>query len=363
MSGTSADGIDAVVVSIEEPQGLRLLASHHERFDEDLRRRIQSLMRPDSNELERAALAGNILGEQFARAANAALDASGLSRNQIRAIGSHGQTLRHNPQAEPPYTVQIGNPAIIAERTGIATVADFRSRDMAAGGQGAPLVPGFHRWVFWQPGVRRIIVNIGGIANLTILPADPHAPVFGFDTGPGNTLLDHWISRHRGERFDADGDWAAAGKLDQALLAHLLEDPFFTRPPPKSTGVEYFSAAWLGSRIAECPHACSPGDVQTTVTELTACTIARAISGPGGGADEVYVCGGGAHNKALVHRLQASLGSIPLRSTAELGLHPDWVEAAAFAWLAHRTTEGLTGNLPAVTGASHEVVLGAIYPG
>ena len=361
MSGTSADGIDAVVVAIEEPRALRLLASHHERYDDELRPRIQSLMHPGNNELERAALIDSILGERFAQAANTALAMSGLDKSQIRAIGSHGQTLRHGPQAAPPYTVQVGNPAVIVEQTGITTVADFRLRDMAAGGQGAPLVPGFHHWLFSQPGRRRIIVNIGGIANITALPSDPHAAVIGFDTGPGNTLLDRWIANHRNEDYDAGGNWAAAGSVDHDLLRHLLEDPYFARQPPKSTGVEYFSLAWLGSHLEDLRGDRKPVDVQATLTELTAISVVRAIAGSGG-ADEVFVCGGGAHNRELMRRLQINLGTIPLRDTTDLGLHPDWIEATAFAWLAHRTIEKLPGNLPSVTGAHHAVVLGAVYP-
>ena len=362
MSGTSADGIDAVVVAIDEPRTFRLLASHHQRYDHELRARIRALMHPGDNELERAALIDGILGERFAQAANTALDKSGLDKRQIRAIGSHGQTLRHGPHAAPPYTVQIANPAVIAEQTGIATVADFRLRDLAAGGQGAPLVPAFHQWLFRQPGLRRIIVNIGGIANLTALPSDPVAAATGFDTGPGNTLLDCWIGAHRDELYDAGGRWAASGSVDQELLVRLLEDPFFAGRPPKSTGIEHFNLSWVESLLAGTREHRDPVDVQATLTELTACSIARAIAGPGGGADEVFVCGGGAHNGELMRRLQADLGDIPLRSTADLGLHPDWVEAAAFAWLAHRTLEGLPGNLPSVTGARHAAILGAVYP-
>ncbi len=362
MSGTSADGIDAVVVAIEEPRALRLLAHHHQRYDDELRPWIQSLMHPGSNELERAALVDVILGGWFAKAANAALAKSGLDKSQIRAIGSHGQTLRHGPQAAPPFTVQVANPAVIAEQTGITTVADFRSRDMAAGGQGAPLVPAFHHWLFLQPGLRRIIVNIGGIANLTALPSDPSAAVIGFDTGPGNTLLDRWIGSHRGENYDAGGSWAAAGSVDNKLLGRLLQDPYFTRQPPKSTGVEHFDLAWVESHLADTRGGHAPRDVQATLTALTARSIALAINGHGGGADEVFVCGGGSHNSELMRRLQADLGTIPLRSTVDLGLHPDWVEATAFAWLAHRTIERLPGNLPSVTGARHAAVLGAVYP-
>ncbi len=361
MSGTSADGISAVAVAIAEPGILQLLATHHEPYGTALRELTQSLMQAGSNELERAATLDVMLGEGFAAAAQTVLALAGLDGSQIRAIGSHGQTLRHGPQATPPYTVQIGNPAIIAERTGITTIADFRRRDLAAGGQGAPLVPAFHRWLFWRQGVRRIIVNIGGIANITVLPAASEDPVTGFDTGPGNTLLDHWVSEHRGSAYDEGGHWAATGTVDRELLDRLRSDGYFSRLPPKSTGVDYFSPSWVKTRLAAAPGT-APADVQATLTELTACSIGDAIAGAGGGADEVFVCGGGTHNHELMRRLQVRLGAIPLHTTARLGLDPDWVEAAAFAWLAHRTLEGLPGNLPSVTGARHPVVLGAIHP-
>ena len=363
MSGTSADGIDAVAVAIHEPRQLELLASSHHPYSDSLRDQILSLTQPGDDEIGRSAVLDGVLGELFADAANSLLRQAGLNKAEVRAIGSHGQTIRHAPGAAHPYTVQIANPAVIAEQTGITTIADFRARDMAAGGEGAPLVPAFHHWLFQHPGKRRAIVNIGGIANVTALPVEAQGAVIGFDTGPGNTLLDRWITRHRGVRYDADGDWAAAGAVIEALLQHLSQDPYFARRPPKSTGTEYFNLPWLDAQLKKVLHdRNAAADVQATLVELTARTIARAIDQQAGGADEVFVCGGGAHNRELMRRLQADLAAVPVRSTAELGLHPDWVEATAFAWLGHQTLAGRPGNLPSVTGARHPALLGAIYP-
>ena len=362
MSGTSADGIDAVVVAIHEPRQLKLLANSHVPYSDALRTQILALTHSGDNEIERSAVLSGVLGELFAEAANSVLSQAGLNKGDIRAIGSHGQTIRHGPRAAYPYTLQIANPAVIAEHTGITTVADFRARDMAAGGEGAPLVPAFHRWFFLHPGSRRAIVNIGGIANATLLPAETAGSVIGFDTGPGNTLLDRWIGRHRGERHDGNGNWAASGSVDEALLKQLLQDPYFARRPPKSTGPEYFNLSWLDAQLSATKLQTAAEDVQATLTELTARTITHAIEDQAGGSGEVYVCGGGVHNAELLRRLQVDLGSVPVRSTAELGLHPDWVEATAFAWLAHQALEGRPGNLPSVTGARHATPLGAIYP-
>ncbi|MHB8453568.1 MAG: anhydro-N-acetylmuramic acid kinase [Acidiferrobacterales bacterium] len=362
MSGTSADGINAVAVAIAEPHGLELLACIHLPYTDSVRAAIQSLMQPGDNEIDRSAILDRNLGQLFAEAASAVAAKAGLDKSRIRAIGSHGQTVRHGPLAIHPYTVQIANPAVIAEKTGITTVADFRSRDMAAGGQGAPLVPAFHQWLFDHAGIRRAIVNIGGIANLTMLPGAASEAVIGFDTGPGNTLLDSWTGRHRGKRYDADGDWAATGSVDEELLEHMLADPYFALPPPKSTGREYFNLTWIDSQLSASSTRPASVDVQATLTELTAHSIAQAITGLAGGAREVFVCGGGAHNRELMRRLQANLGPVPLRTSVDLGLHPDWVEASAFAWLAHQTLGGRPGNLPSVTGAHHAVLLGAIYP-
>ena len=366
MSGTSADGIDAVVVTIDGPGSMRVLASHSYPYPATTRAQIQDLMSATPNipqkhgsEIERAAELDMALGELFADAANCVLEKSSLHAGQIRAIGSHGQTLRHGPRAAHPYSVQIANPSMIAERTGITTVADFRTRDMAAGGQGAPLVPAFHQWLFQRPDVARVIINIGGIANITYLPHVAHIPVVGFDTGPGNTLLDQWIDQHQGQSFDRDGNWAASGKISESLLANMLNDPYFSLVPPKSTGREYFHLTWLRRYLDTCTGL-PAADVQASLAALTTHSLTRAIQALGR-VDEVYVCGGGVHNRVLMEGLQRLLKPIPVASTESLGLHPDWVEAVAFAWLAHQTLEGRPGNLPGVTGARRGVILGGVY--
>lgn len=359
MSGTSVDSVDAALVSISQAGALEILATHRHPIPEVVRTAILALMQSGPDEVDREGELDMQLGELFADAANQLLKQSGRSASGIRAIGSHGQTIRHRPQTAHRFTRQIGNPSVIAERTGITTVADFRARDIAAGGQGAPLVPAFHEGMFRKTGTNRAVVNIGGIANVTGLPGDPRATVTGFDTGPGNTLLDGWIYHIRGEKLDRDGAWAASGTVRPELLERLLADNYFNLLPPKSSGREHFHLNWLrgalrGQEAAE--------DVQATLAELTARSIAEALNRylPATPA-EVYVCGGGVHNRDLLARLQRLLGNIPLSSTRALGLDPDWVEAAAFAWLAHRTLAGKHGNLPSVTGAKHPVVLGGIY--
>lgn len=359
MSGTSVDGIDAALVSISDDDRLQLLATHQHTLPEDVRTAILALMSPGHDELDREGGLDMQLGQLFADAVRELLAASGKTASQIRAIGSHGQTVRHRPNARYPFTRQIGNPSAIAEFTGITTVADIRSRDMAAGGQGAPLVPAFHAAMFRKTGIPRAIVNIGGIANVTWLPGDISEPVVGFDTGPGNTLLDQWIKRHRGELCDRDGHWAAGGVVQEGLLKRLLADAYFGESPPKSTGREHFHLDWV-ARALEGRE--SPQDIQATLAELTARSIGSALlqqlpSRP----REVYLCGGGVHNRDLVARLSRTLGDVPLATTATLGIDPDWVEAAAFAWFAHRTLAGQPGNLPSVTGARHPAVLGGIY--
>lgn len=366
MSGTSVDGIDAVLVAIDGPGQIRLLASHQHPYPPEVRAQIQALSSVETgggdagdNPLERAAELDMRLGTLFADAANQVRGKTSLGAGDIRAIGSHGQTLRHRPRATHPFTIQIANPSMIAEASGITTVADFRPRDMAAGGQGAPLVPAFHHWMFHRPGSARVIVNIGGIANVTYLPKTATAPVIGFDTGPGNTLLDHWIERHQGSQYDRNGAWAASGRINAPLLADLLRDPYFAQAPPKSTGREHFNPPWLNQRLPARPLPAE--DVQATLAELTVSAITQAIQGLGE-VNEVYLCGGGANNRHLMQRLQQRLSPVPVAETTSLGLHPDWVEAVAFAWLAHQTLEGLAGNLPSVTGARHAVILGGIYP-
>ena len=333
--------------------------THQHPFPPAVRDAIQSLMQPGANEIERAGELDMRLGQLFADAALALLHQSGLQPGDIHAIGSHGQTIRHRPLATPAFTRQIGNPSVIAEQTGITTVADFRARDMAAGGQGAPLVPAFHQWRFRKSGINRVIVNIGGIANLTWLPSSEQEPVLGFDTGPGNTLLDQWIAKVRGEPYDRDGAWAASGQVHEKLLARLLAEEYFAKPPPKSTGREHFHLAWLEQRPVDN---LAPEDVQATLAELTAATIAQALHLLPAMAKEIYVCGGGSHNRQLLARLRARCPGASVATTQALGLDPDWVEAAAFAWLAHRTLTKQPGNLPSVTGAHRAVVLGGIYP-
>jgi anhydro-N-acetylmuramic acid kinase len=276
---------------------------------------------------------------------------------EVTAIGSHGQTVRHQPDGRRPYSLQIGNPDIIATGTGVTTVADFRSADIAAGGQGAPLVPPFHDWLFASPGESRVILNIGGIANVTILPPDER-PVIGFDTGPGNTLMDRWIHRHRGKSFDEGGAWAASGEVDDALLERLLSFGYFRLDPPKSTGLEDFNLDWLDRHEV---GAYEPADVQATLAELTARSVAMDVRRHADEANQLFVCGGGAHNSHLMQRLAANLPDVRIDTTLAVGLDPDWVEAIAFAWLAMRTIRNEPGNLPSVTGASRKVVLGTIH--
>jgi anhydro-N-acetylmuramic acid kinase len=362
MSGTSVDAVDAILVMIESEAPLRVLATHSHPVPGETRAAVEALIRPDANELDRFGELDVAVGHLFADAALALLSHAGVEARQVRAIGSHGQTVRHRPQARFPFSLQIGNPAVIAERTGIATVADFRARDIAAGGQGAPLAPAFHAWTFRSPSHARVIVNIGGIANITVLPSDPAEAVAGFDTGPGNTLLDQWIHRHLDRRHDDAGTWAASGALCEELLTALLADRYFHQPPPKSTGREYFDLVWLERVVAQEFAGLSAADVQATLTHLTARSIAKAIDEHAPHAAEVFVCGGGSHNRFLMETLATLLAGRRVDTTGAIGVAPDWVEASAFAWLAHQALEGKPGNLPSVTGARHATVLGGIYP-
>jgi anhydro-N-acetylmuramic acid kinase len=362
MSGTSVDSIDAALVSISADGKPVLIASHAHPIPPAMRGEIQALMRAGANEIERLGELDMALGDLFAEAANAVIQQAGLDKKNIRAIGSHGQTLRHRPRAAHPFTLQVGNPSVIAERTGITTVADFRARDIAAGGQGAPLVPAFHRQLFHSTQHNRVILNIGGIANVTYLPADASQPVSGFDTGPGNTLLDRWMGHHNARDCDDAGQWAASGKSSKALLEQLLTDPYFAASPPKSTGREHFNLEWLDNHLKKISSVSSAADVQATLLQLTALTIAEAVRRFLPKTGEVFVCGGGAHNRELMAALARNFADIPVATTETLGLHPDWVEGVAFAWLAHQTLEGRPGNIPSVTGARREVILGGIYP-
>ena len=357
MSGTSMDGIDAAIASFDQ-SGVTVAATLQKAYPDTLRRALlNAVTTPVDQPLENIGAIDRQVGECFRDATLELLDTAGISASDIRAIGSHGQTVRHQPDAVAPYSLQIGNPATIASGTGITTVADFRSADIAAGGQGAPLVPPFHQWLFGHTTTDRAILNIGGIANVTILKADG-SPVVGFDTGPGNTLLDRWIQKHRKTPFDRNGAWAASGTCVDELLARLLSFGYFDLPPPKSTGLEDFNLEWL-SEHGTGAH--KPADVQATLAELTAHSVADCIRAYAPATKELYICGGGAHNDDLLGRLARSLPEASIGTTQAVGLSPDWVEAVAFAWLAMRTMNKETGNLPSVTGASRKVVLGEIH--
>lgn len=362
MSGTSLDAIDAVVVDLSSSQPTLVHAANVP-FDAALREEclafISTVEQRDAGqlgELDRA------LGEAFASAVMTLIEAGDIDAATVTAIGSHGQTVLHQPDGTHPFTLQIGDPNRIASQTGITTVADFRRRDMAVGGQGAPLAPAFHNAVFRDREEERVVLNIGGMANVTRLPASAETPVTGFDTGPGNVLLDSWYRQHHRDAFDRDGEWSARGKVDHALLDTMLAEEYFQIAPPKSTGRERFNGEWLNTRLSQAATRSSAQDIQTTLCELTATSIARAIQEYAPASGRVLVCGGGAHNTDLMARLQRLLADIPVEATDEHGIPSDWVEAMAFAWLAKQTLEGKPGNIPSVTGAREAVVLGAIYP-
>ena len=355
MSGTSLDGIDAVLVDLSRAYP-KLLARHYLPFDGALKNDLLALHQPDHNELHRMQLAGNQLARLYAAAVNALLDTANLPNAAIKAIGCHGQTIRHCP--EYGYTLQIGNAALLAELAGITVVSDFRSRDIAAGGQGAPLVPAFHDQVLRHPDRHRVIVNIGGISNLTDLP--PNGDTTGFDCGPGNLLMDAWCGQHLGKPYDDGGAWAASGRALPALLERMLAEPFFALSPPRSSGRDLFNMAWLRSKLQGGERT---EDVQATLLELTCQTIAQAIRRYCAGATEIYLCGGGAHNLTLHTRLAALLPDHTVQATDAIGAEGDYLEAIAFAWLAQQTLHGKSASLPLVTGARHACVLGAIYYG
>jgi len=363
MSGTSMDGIDAALLEIDAA-GMRVQAAAARDWPSALQGRLRGAAEhAETTGLHELGELDSAVGEQLALAASALLQSAGVAAAAVRAIGSHGQTLLHRPSGQAPFTLQIGDPNIIAERLGIDVIADFRRRDVAAGGEGAPLMPAFHAAAFGGEGQRRAVANIGGMANVTLLGAD--GSVSGFDTGPGNCLLDAWARRHLGCPYDADGRWAAGGQVQPPLLARLLADPYFARPAPKSTGRETFSDAWLERALADQPHAVAAADVQATLAELTARSIADALTraAAGGVPAQAFVCGGGAFNTDLMHRLARALPATSWQSSAACGIAPEHVEAAGFAWLAHRFLERLAGNLPSVTGARHPVPLGALYRG
>lgn len=361
ISGTSMDGVDAALVRLGD-HSCTVEATRNQAYDPELRGSLFDASRdPASCGLDDLGLLDQWVGETFRDATLALLADSSVPGEEIAAIGSHGQTLRHQPQARRPYTLQIGDPNVIASGTGITTVADFRRGDIALGGEGAPLAPAFHHWLWGGGATGRAVLNIGGFANLTVLPTDG-ADVAGFDTGPGNSLMDGWCERHRRQPFDEGGAWAATGTINARLLSQMLLDDYFRRRPPKSTGFEHFNAGWLDAHLAVA-GAASTANVQATLCELTARSIADAVDTYALDTKELMVCGGGAHNRHLLARLAAKLPNVTVQSTAAFGVGPDWVEAATFAWLASRCLQGEPGNLPSVTGARNAAVLGCIYPG
>lgn len=362
MSGTSLDGVDGVLVDFSGTK-LTVLAYVSAPFAPSLAKELLALNSPGFNELHRAALAANELVRVYAQVTADLLQKSSVNHAQVTAIGAHGQTVRHQPQAFDGigYTLQLNNPALLAELTGIDVIADFRSRDVAAGGQGAPLVPAFHQSVFGRPGETIATLNIGGISNLTVLGPKLTDDVLGFDCGPGNALLDAWCQQHLGQAFDTNGAWAATGQVHGGLLGALLSEPYFDLPAPKSTGRDLFNPNWLAGKLKKFSHV-PPVDVQTTLSELTASTCATCLKRYGFDSKILIVCGGGAFNSHVMHRLQAHLPSVQVSSSQVHGLPPLQVEATAFAWLAHKTVLRETASLKSVTGAQGARVLGALYP-
>lgn len=355
MSGTSLDGLDIALISQDERP--RLITSHYLPMPADLKDDLLALCAPGDDELARAALAEQRWVRLAAQGIRQLLQQARLEPDDIRAIGSHGQTVRHEPARG--FTIQIGNCALLAELTGITVVGDFRRRDVAAGGQGAPLVPAFHEALFGND-AHRAVLNVGGFSNLSLL--QPERPVFGFDCGPGNVLLDAWIARHQGKPYDADGIWAASGKVHAALLQALMADAFFLTQGPKSTGREHFNLPWLDDKLARLAEQPTAEDVQATLLEFTARTIVDALKAAQPRTDELLVCGGGARNHTLMKRLAGFLPTARVCSTDEAGVSADWMEAMAFGWLAHCCLEGIPANRPSVTGATGPRILGAIYP-
>jgi anhydro-N-acetylmuramic acid kinase len=357
MSGTSLDGVDGVLLQIDTDGALRLRGHNHEPFVATLREELLALNLSGADELHRSALAAQGVARAYASVVTGLLYECSMTAREVRAIGAHGQTVRHRPDAG--YTVQLLNGALLAELTGIDVVCDLRSRDVAAGGQGAPLAPAFHASVFGHATQVRAVLNLGGISNLTLLA--PGQPVIGFDCGPANALLDAWCLRHRQQPFDVDGQWAASGQVQAPLLSALLDEPYFDQPPPKSTGRDLFHAAWLEQRLAAFPAA-APVDVQATLAALTVESIARALERHAANAAALFICGGGARNAHVMRSLAQRLPPLCVATTEELGVPVDQVEGAAFAWLAHRFVERRPGNLAEVTGARGLRLLGALHP-
>lgn len=359
MSGTSMDGINAAAVVFENdrPEVLKTCCT---RYPDELRDNLQTVILPQwTGPLSTLLTLDHQIGQAFAKAAMNIIEA--LPGHRFCAIGSHGQTVCHQPNSPAPNTWQLGDPSIIAEQTGITTIADWRRRDMAAGGQGAPLAPVFHARVFRQKH-NSVVLNLGGIANITVIPGDPALPVIGFDTGPANTLLDNWIQRHLGRAYDSGGEWASSGRPYQPLLQQMLADPFFKEKPPKSTGREYWNMTWLDEQLSGQTSNIDPADVQATLLELTALSITNAIRETTPETKQILVCGGGVHNTLMLARLQALFTPCTVTSTASAGVDPDFVEAIAFAWFARQTLSGQPLELSSITGAKGSRILGAIYP-
>ena len=365
MSGTSLDGVDGVLVAFGDTPSLVVRTHVHRAFSAEFAAELLALNTAGGNELHRAALAGNAVAQAYAEVVQALLETAGVAPSEVVAIGAHGQTVRHYPGSfdEIGYTLQLCNGALLAELTGIDVIADFRSRDVAAGGQGAPLVPAFHRAAFGRDNDCLGVLNIGGISNLSVLAAD--GTTFGFDCGPGNVLMNHWCAIHRGEPYDRGGAWAASGSVDQALLSVMQNEAYFSWPPPKSTGRDLFNPAWLTqclNQTAATGRALGPADVQATLTELTAWCCQQSMAQYAPDASRLLVCGGGSHNAELMRRLVQRLPHLKIDSTEAQGLPADQVEAVAFAWLASAWVDRRAGNLPAVTGARGPRILGALYP-
>ena len=358
MSGTSLDGVDVAIVDFSDFPP-RLLHCSTKPYDESMRQRLRILCQSKTTTLDNLYGLDAELGELYAESVNQALELASLERAKIVAIGCHGQTIRHSPDSARPFTAQIGDPNRVAALTGISTIADFRRKDIAVGGQAAPLAPAFHRFLFRSDDENRALINIGGIANITYLPGNPAQPVLGFDTGPGNTLLNYWNEAHQNSSFDEAGAWAGSGQVIDRLLEDMLAaEDYFRLPPPKSTGTEYFSSNWLMSFLRDEYAA---NDVQATLVELTVTTIANALAGLPDLPANCFVCGGGAHNQYLLERLAHKLPQCGVATTSALGLDPDFVEAVAFAWLARERINLRSGNIPEVTRARRRAILGAIY--
>jgi len=361
MSGTSVDGVDAALCEIDAEGHFRILSTHFTAYPETLGTAIHALCEQESPVKKEIEDVDRQLVQIFTNSVKALLEADGTKPGDITVIGSHGQTIRHCPDCPQPYSLQIGDPQRLAVATGITTIGDFRTADILAGGQGAPLAPGFHNAVFRSANVDRAILNIGGIANVTFLPAARAEPVIGFDTGPGNTLMDYWTRKSVGRPYDVNGAWAAGGNVVKSFLDLLLNEPYFSACPPKSTGRELFSPSWLESKITQYASPMPAQDIAATLLALSVQSITSAITDFLPKVSEVYVCGGGGHNQALMQSLRNRLQDCVVDHTSTLGVDGDWVEAAAFAWLAAQTLEGKPGNLPSVTGARRATVLGKLF--